>query len=527
MKKITVQIQDNSLIFKYRTNKPVATNLLNTNVISNNELVFSDEYLKENSKLVGLFLSDLAKIREITEIKVSSLEIALLIIDIISRLNLITNFVITEDEVVSYELCDKIIKAKNIKKIDCYSIPEFLIELLDKNDIKVESRYEVLFTSNFMSSNNLTSFSKIYYKTNVRIPNTLTVDDLKDIETFFSINKYLKVIHFDKYSEENILNIVNIIKKVKKKNLSIQLHDDIDDENAIIRLRNINKDLKHRYKVKISLIYSDDYLEKNYLQQVIFTTLKICASIIFIIIASVLGYIFYNNYNSELKVNDIRQDIDQIISDETSKNIEEVNTSYFIPGSYDALLEVNKNMVGWLMIPGTKVDYPVVQSEDNAYYLDHNFYNETDFNGWLFMDYRNNPKDLEDNTIIFGHNRFSSGVMFGTLQKLRKKSFFEKEENNYITYNTMEHGYKWRIFSVYGIHVTNDYLYTSFLKDNDRLKFYNKLQKRSQIKFDVELTSNDKIVTLSTCLDNNNRLVVHAVLVEETTINPDETTQSS
>ena len=116
MKKITVQIQDNSLIFKYRTNKPVATNLLNTNVISNNELVFSDEYLKENSKLVGLFLSDLAKIREITEIKVSSLEIALLIIDIISRLNLITNFVITEDEVVSYELCDKIIKAKNIKK---------------------------------------------------------------------------------------------------------------------------------------------------------------------------------------------------------------------------------------------------------------------------------------------------------------------------------------------------------------------------------------------------------------------------
>ena len=69
MKKITIQIQDKSLIFKYRTNKPVPTNLLNTNVISNNELIFSDEYIKENTKLVGLFLSDLAKMREINEKK--------------------------------------------------------------------------------------------------------------------------------------------------------------------------------------------------------------------------------------------------------------------------------------------------------------------------------------------------------------------------------------------------------------------------------------------------------------------------
>ena len=160
MKKITIQIQNNSLIFKYRTNKPVSVNLLNTNVISNNELVFSDEYLKENTKIVSLFLADLAKIREINEIKVSSIEIALLIIDIIAKLNTITSLVITEDEVISYELCDKITKLKNIKKINCYSIPQFLIELLDKNDITVESRNEVLFTSNFMSENNLTSFSK-------------------------------------------------------------------------------------------------------------------------------------------------------------------------------------------------------------------------------------------------------------------------------------------------------------------------------------------------------------------------------
>ena len=518
MKKITIQIQDKSLIFKYRTNKPVPTNLLNTNVISNNELIFSDEYIKENTKLVGLFLSDLAKMREINEIKISCAEIALLFIDIISRINTITSLVITEDEVLNYGLCEKIIKTKNIKKVNCYSIPEFLIELLDRNNIKAESRNEVLFTSNFMSENDLTSFSKMYYKTNINIPNILLGEDLTDIETFININKYLKVIHFDKYSEENLLNVINILKRLKRKNISIQLHDDIDDENSIIRLRNINKDLKRKYKIKISLIYSNDYLEKNYLQQIIFTTLKICASIIFIIIASVLGYIFYNNYNSELKVDRIREDLNESIIDETTKNLEEVNNSYFVPGSYDTLKEINQDMVGWIIVPGTKIDYPVVQGKDNSHYLDHNFYDEKDFSGWLFMDYRNDAVNLNDNTIIFGHNRFSSGVMFGTLQRLRKKAFFEKEENNYITYNTMQHGYKWRIFSVYGIRVTNDYLYNSFLTDDERLKFYNKLKKRSQIKFDVELNSKDKIITLSTCLDNNYRLVVHAVLVEETTL---------
>ena len=64
MKKITITIKDNALEFKYRTNKPVGENLLNTNVISNNEVIFSDEYLEENYKIVGYFIADLDKIRE-------------------------------------------------------------------------------------------------------------------------------------------------------------------------------------------------------------------------------------------------------------------------------------------------------------------------------------------------------------------------------------------------------------------------------------------------------------------------------
>lgn len=518
MKKITVLIQNNMLIFKYRTNKPVNDNLLNTNVISNDELVFSDQYLKENAKIVGLFICDLASEREINEIKVSNNEIALLIIDIVSKLKEINSFIIDQDDNITYELCEKIIKNKNIKKLDCYGIPQFMIELLDKNGIKVDSRNEVLFTSGFMAENNLTSFSKMYYKTNIRIPDVLTAEDYNDIETFCNINKYLKVVHFDKYVEDNIKKIVEILKKNKRKNIVIQLHDDINDEKSIVTLKNINKELKKKYRIKIVLVYSNDYLAKNYLQQIIFTTIKICAFIIFLLVSSVLGYLLYNNYHSELKVNNIKQELNEVVEESTTMNIEELNSTRFVPGSYDALLTINKDTIGWLVVPGTKIDYPIVQGKDNNYYLTHNFYNETDFAGWLFLDYRNARENLDDNTIIYGHNRFSSGVMFGTLQNLRKKAFFDTEENNYITFNTLKHGYKWQIFSVYGINVTNDYLYNSFLEKTERQKFYNKLVKRSQIKFDVEVTDEDKILTLSTCLDNNKRLVVHAVLVEETTL---------
>ena len=207
MKKVTVLLKNDSLIFKYRTNKPAQPDLLNTNVITNNELIFSDDYLKNNVKIVGLFISDLAKEREIKEVIVSNNELAELIIDIIKRVPNIECLTILEDGKLTYSLCEKIGKLKNVKNLNCYGIPQFMIEALDKQGVKVDSRNEVLFTSNFMADNNLTSFSKIYYKTNIRIENVLTDDDIEDIKTFCVINRYLKVIHFDKYSLENIKKV--------------------------------------------------------------------------------------------------------------------------------------------------------------------------------------------------------------------------------------------------------------------------------------------------------------------------------
>lgn len=526
MRKITVNIDDTSLSFKYRTNKPVQQNLLNTNVISNNELIFSDEYLQSNVKIVGLFLDDLAKEKNISNVIVSSGELCELIFPILEKMKVISCLTISNDENISYKLCEAIAKSKNIKKLNCYGIPTFMMELLDKNEVIVEARNEVLFTSNFMAENDLTSFSKMYYKQSVRINHIFGKNDLEDFKVFLDINKYLKTIHFEQYSLDNIKLISQVLMNARKKKISLQIHDDLNDGKQITELREINKNLK-KNKLILSLVYSQDYIEKNYLQQIIFTTLKVCAFIIFSIVAAVFGYVLFNNYSSQKKVDDIKENIKAVLDDTSEENSSNTNESdentdnindnsnnekiKFVK-SYDKLLSLNEDTVGWLTVNNTNIDYPVVKSTDNSYYLEHNFYKEKDYSGWVFMDYRNSIDSLNDNTIIYAHNRYSSGVMFGTLTETTKKDWYTNESNLYITFDTLYETHKWKIFSIYAIDVTSDYLFTYFKDDNDRLEFYNMLKNRSDYEFDTNVTANDKILTLSTCLDNDRRLVVHAVL---------------
>ena len=520
MKKITVTIKNDTILFKYRTNKPVEPNLLNTNVISNNELIFSDDYLVNNTKIVNLFLKDLIFEKNIINVIISSNELATIVIDLLQNVQTIELLTITDDDSLLYSICEKIIKNKNIKKISCYSIPQFMIEELDKHDILAESRNEVLFTSNFMADNDLNSFSKIYYKTSIKIDDNITYKEKEDIKTFFLINKYIKVIHIDNYSIKLITELVDILNECKEKNISIKIHEDIDDIDDVIALKALNKKLKKK-RIKISLVYSKDYLETNYLQQIIFTTLKICALIIFTIIASVLGYIGYNNYKAELNDEAIKGKLSSIIEKETQFNAGTNSNGVTFTdqevtlNSYKILKDVNPDMVGWLTVKGTKIDYPVVRGTDNSYYLTTNFYNEADYNGWVFMDYRNNAIDLDANTIIYAHNRYSSGIMFGTLPNIRKKTWLDNEDNYYITFNTMEKVQKWKIFSYYNIKVTSDYLETTFETKSEHEKFIKMIINRSKKNFKTTVTTDDKILTLSTCYNTDARFVVHAVLVNE------------
>ena len=131
------------------------------------------------------------------------------------------------------------------------------------------------------------------------------------------------------------------------------------------------------------------------------------------------------------------------------------------------------------------------------------------------MDHRNDSNVLDQNTIIYGHN-IKGGIMFGQITNMFSNSYLQKEANNYITFNTKNSNMKWKIFSMYKIEETTDYLQHEFYSKEDFKNFINMIQSRSQFSFDTTVTENDKILTLSTCFSNRTRNVVHAVLVEDT-----------
>ena len=225
-------------------------------------------------------------------------------------------------------------------------------------------------------------------------------------------------------------------------------------------------------------------------------------------------------------VTNIQNDIKKVIEINNSEDIinelnsnQAENDKIVVNEDIASLININPEVVGWLKVNNTNIDYPVVQTINNEYYLSHNFYLNEDKNGWVFMDYRNDSKYLSDNIIIYAHNRYNSGVMFGTLQNTFRYNWYTNPDNQIITLKTLYETLEYQVFSIYKIAVTTDYLRTIFKDDNDRLEFYSMLKNRSIYNFNIELSGKNKIITLSTCADENNRYVLHAVLKEETTQN--------
>ena len=178
------------------------------------------------------------------------------------------------------------------------------------------------------------------------------------------------------------------------------------------------------------------------------------------------------------------------------------------------LLKQNPDTVGWLYVNNTHINYPIVQSNDNSYYLNHSFEKEESAVGWIFADYRSNLKDLEKNTVIYGHGRLDN-VMFGSLDDTLDSNWYTDSENQIIKISTPYKNMLWRIFSIYTIPSEQYYLTHTFENNKSYKKFLKTLTDRSMYDFNVKLNTDDHILTLSTCLDNNgNRIVVHAKLLK-------------
>ncbi len=518
--KILIGIKNNALTFSYR--KAIAKtdgNLLNTNVITDNELIFSDEYISNNKRIVKSFIRELIIQYEIKQLIIKETELTNIAFDLIDKAENIKAVFFREEKQLPFDVCEKILTNHNIRIINCYSMPPFMIECFDKKGIKTESRSEIMFTSPFMQGNNLLQYSKIFYKMSVRIELPLKDSSLDDFKIFCKINKYLKTIHVDKYMKGELDKISEILCEEKIKNVKIIIHDNISKESDFNHIKKLNAKNKHN-KIKITLKYSEDYLEKNIFKQIDVNVLKICGAVSLFLVIVFISYICISNYRSTKKVNEIKQIIKKTVAETNQEElIEELNKDLpeehpKIDNGYVAsLLSINPETVGWIKINNTNIDYPVVQTNNNKYYLKHNYNLEDDHSGWVFMDYRNDSQDLSKNTIIYAHNRFSNGVMFGTLDKVLNDNWNSKKVNLTFKFDTLYNEMNWEIFSVYKIEATSDYLQVRFSSDEEWNDFINMITTRSIKDFGITVGPNDKIITLSTCAtEKDSRLVVHAVL---------------
>ncbi len=171
---------------------------------------------------------------------------------------------------------------------------------------------------------------------------------------------------------------------------------------------------------------------------------------------------------------------------------------------YSAAIKANSDTVGWIKVPNTNIDYPVVQFVDNDYYLNHDFNKKYNYRGAIFMDYHNNPTNFDANTIIYGHNCYDK-TMFSELDQYENIDFYKKTP--VFEFNTLEKCYKWKIYAVFVTTAKasedNNYVFNyiyPYMDGENFEGFINEVNKRSLYVTGVDINDDDKMLVLSTCV---------------------------
>jgi len=179
---------------------------------------------------------------------------------------------------------------------------------------------------------------------------------------------------------------------------------------------------------------------------------------------------------------------------------------------FEMLCSMNPHTVAWISSENGEINYPVVQAEDNEYYLDHLFDGTKNKNGTIFMDYRNSSVFEDRNTLIYGHN-MGNDTMFASLIDYSSEGYYE--ENPVLILVTPEESYYLEVFSGYVTKAVSEAYRRDLEDDAVYLDFLERIREASVFNAPVELTEADRIVTLSTCsyAYDDARYVVHCKLV--------------
>ena len=194
---------------------------------------------------------------------------------------------------------------------------------------------------------------------------------------------------------------------------------------------------------------------------------------------------------------------------------EEVQNS---PVDWEGLWAVNPDVYAWITVPGTVIDYPILQhATDNTYYLYYNIDGSYGYPGCIYTENMNSKDFTDNNTVIYGHN-MKNGSMFAGLHKFEDKEFFDGHQK--VLIYTPEKEYEYTIFAayiyddrhlLYSFDFSNEDVYASYLETVQSMRDLS-----ADLRSDVTVTKENKIITLVTCMANqaDKRLLVQAVLNE-------------
>lgn len=187
------------------------------------------------------------------------------------------------------------------------------------------------------------------------------------------------------------------------------------------------------------------------------------------------------------------------------------------PIDFDELQKQNTDIYAWIKIPNTRIDYPILQSaEDDAFYLNHNADKEYTRYGAIYTEMKNKTDFTDPNTVVYGHN-MRNGTMFRDLHKFREAEFFS--QNKYIYVYTRGHILTYEICAAYRYdnrHILNSFNFSDPKIFAEYIEFVKNPKSIIVQKREVEMDTNSKILTLSTCISNDNyRYLVQGVLVKD------------
>ena len=300
----------------------------------------------------------------------------------------------------------------------------------------------------------------------------------------FSINKKKSV-------KKSVKTVKNTVKKEKPpKAKKEEKKKNLEDYDAVMQER-----------IKYEL-----YLQEKKRRRTVF----ICSIIAFICI----GYVFFYYYLYERNSNEYEHlaslKEENGVQTNTKVHInytkEEEKKELVVLEKYKKLFSQNKSLIGWIKIDDTNIDYPVMQTVNNEYYLDHNYNQQYDKNGSIFLDKECDITNPCTNMIIYGHH-MKSGKMFGNLHLYSNKSYYE--QHPIIQFDTIYEEGKYQIMYVFRSRIYNEdeivFKYYQFFEASTPEEFDSHMNEMARISLydtGVTATYGDKLITLSTC-DNS------------------------